>query len=95
MEKPQINSLEDYKENYCPYPYYGLAPHTHNRQFNEDGKLVLSITCIDKSKGFPANFTPDEEGANCGVYVCPYAFCDDSCPDYQEFKRIDHIPGGK
>lgn len=54
--------------NHDAYPYYGVAPHTHDLTHG-----VIGSTRIKPKDTWPANFQeltgPDDEG--CGIYVCP------------------------
>ena len=52
------------------YPYYGLAPHTHDLSGRS---FIGSSRTIDK-KLWPENFIEDKEEPGCGVYYCPKCF---------------------
>ena len=62
---------EKYKE--CPVccgeaTWYGLAPHSHNRQSMQGG-FIGTTEFIDK-KDYPDNFSEDPEEAGAGIWSC-------------------------
>jgi hypothetical protein len=58
----------------CCYPYYGLAPHTHD--LKKTGTFLFS-TVLDPKETWPDNFKEDKDAPGCGVYThCPE--CGDS-----------------
>jgi len=53
------------------YPYYGVAPHTHNWPEVAQGKMM--VTKLEPKETWPANFSEDPEAPGCGVYMwCPH-----------------------
>lgn len=51
----------------CAFPYFGLAPHTH-----ESGPSVLGSTKFLPEAELPDNFRPDPEWPGMGIYTkCP------------------------
>lgn len=48
----------------CPYPYYGVRPHTHHTN------LQCKAFCPDDQ--LPDNFEVDVEDTQCGIYFCPF-----------------------
>ena len=50
----------------CVYPYYGLAPHTHN--LSKTGSVIGS-TEINSKDTWPENFDEDPECAGAGTYT--------------------------
>lgn len=58
------------------YPYYGLAPHTHNLA----GGWIGS-TRIDPRDSWPTNFREDPDAPGAGVYLhCPVCGRGDPLP---------------
>lgn len=49
------------------FPYYGLAPHTHDLS----GGSFIGSTRIAPKETWPKNFIEDPEAETCGTYVCP------------------------
>lgn len=53
----------------CCFPYYGVAPHTHD--LSRTGSVIGSTAILPESE-WPDNFEPDKDGSGCGVYThCP------------------------
>lgn len=49
------------------YPYYGVAPHTHDLS----GGSFIGSTRVEPKEKWPPNFKEDEEAPGCGVFYCP------------------------
>lgn len=50
------------------YPYYGVAPHTHD--LSKTGSFIGSTVYVPK-KNWPNNFHEDPEEPGLGTYTCP------------------------
>lgn len=50
------------------YPYYGVAPHTHNLS----GGSFIGSTVVDKKEDWGTNFVEDKDVPGCGAYYCPH-----------------------
>ena len=78
-------SLQEWKQNYCYFPSYGVAPHDHNLE--KTGSFIGSTELKDKAE-WPENFKEDPECPGLGVYLCPYGeTCEKygTCEDYDYF----------
>lgn len=54
-------------DGFCVFPYYGVAPHTHDQA----GGWVGSTKLLPREQ-WGDNFREDEEAPGCGVYLrCP------------------------
>lgn len=51
------------------YPYYGLAPHTHEIGMVKGKKGIRLSTKIANKKKWPKNYKDTDDGA--GVWSCP------------------------
>ena len=58
-------------EGHCVYPYYGVAPHTHEfpKEWMSDPMAVIGSTRVLPREQWPNNFREDADCAGCGVYL--------------------------
>ena len=50
----------------CVYPYYGVAPHTHDTSGTSGW---VGSTRLLSAQQWPANFAPDREDVGAGTYT--------------------------